>query len=125
MRGLFFLPIAGIGLFVFFIPILIGAFVYYDAPKYNMDRLLWILISTIVPGCVGFIIYLIMSRTNGSSPSYAHTKSCPACGKRVEKEYSTCSYCGSRLEKYCPNCGKKVEVDWLVCPYCSNNLKNP
>lgn len=123
MRGLFFLPIAGIGIFVIFIPILIGIFVYNDAPKYNMDRLLWILICVFVPGCIGLIVYLVMSRTNGNSPSYTNTKSCPCCGKRVEKEYNTCPYCGSSLEKHCPSCGKKVEEDWSVCPYCSNKLK--
>lgn len=123
MKTLFFLPIAGIGIFAVFIPILIGVFVYNDAPKYNMDRLLWVLISVLVPGFIGLIVYLVMSRTNGSSSIHIYTKSCPACGKRVEKEYSACPYCGSSLEKHCPGCGNKIEDDWIVCPYCSAKLK--
>lgn len=123
MNKLFFLPFVGFGIFTLIIPILIGIFVYNDAPKYNMDRLLWILVSILVPGLVGFIVYLIISRTNESKPSHLYTRSCPVCGKKVEKEFSTCPYCGSSIEKLCPGCGKRIEDDWIVCPYCSYKLK--
>lgn len=57
---------------IVFIPVLIGTYVYKDAKSRNMDAFLWTLVSILMPGFLGLIIYLIIrtnSTTQGSSNS--------------------------------------------------------
>lgn len=63
----------------------LGVFVYTDAPKYGMDRGLWVLIVIFVPNLMGLIIYLIVRSER--------KQRCINCDKRIDKTLETCNYC--------------------------------
>lgn len=46
------------------------------------------------------------------------TKTCPACGKPLDEQFSFCPYCKFSLKKVCQTCGKAMNDDWIGCPYC-------
>lgn len=103
---------------VLILHIALGVYVYKDAPKYKMDRLLWVLIVVLVPNLMGLIIYLIV-RSNKRT-----TKVCVGCGNNIDKDFKVCPYCSHDTTMHCKNCGKEINEDWVVCPYCKKALKD-
>ena len=110
--------------FIFLIPILIlvlaaitavGVFVYRDAKARGLPAAAWTLCAVLLPGFVGLALYLV-ARTGRSALK------CPNCGRRVEKTFVVCPYCGEKLKLACPGCGTAVEPDWKVCPNCAAPL---
>lgn len=95
MRGLFLLsPFILISLFLFgiLVPVFLGIYVYKDADKRGLNPLFWVLVVVLVPGLIGFIIYLIF---RGSSPS---RRKCPNCNEAIEGNYDVCPNCLYPLE---------------------------
>ena len=111
------------GLFVMLLPLLIlltayiiivGRLVYRDAAKRGLDPWLWATVAVFVPNLIGVIIYLIVRQSLKNT--------CPNCGKRIEKDFKICPYCGQKQEMVCEKCNKAVARDWSVCPYCAHPL---
>lgn len=94
------------------VPILMAVYVYRDAKARDMNPGLWTFLVLFVPSFMGFIIYLVV-RGNYSGLM------CPNCGSGVEKNYSVCPKCGTRLKGNCASCGRPIEPDWKVCPHCA------
>lgn len=92
----------------------ITVFIYRDAPKWGMDRWIWMTIAVFVPNFIGLIIYFIIRSSNNTK--------CFSCGKNIKSEFKICPYCGTPLDTHCPKCGKQVMPDWQVCPHCKQNL---
>ena len=110
--------------FIFLIPILIlvlaaitavGVFVYRDAKARGLPAAAWTICAVLLPGFVGLALYLV-ARTGRSALK------CPQCGRRVERTFAVCPYCGEKLKLACPGCGTAVEPDWKVCPNCAAPL---
>ena len=95
--------------------VVIGVFVYRDASRRRMNKVLWALVAALTPAFVGLIIYLIV-RESGSGLQ------CPQCGGPVAPQYAVCPQCGFRLRENCPQCGAAVEVGWKICPQCAAPL---
>lgn len=74
------------------LPIFIGVYVYRDADKRGMNPLLWLLIVVLVPGFIGFILYLILRSSSESN------KRCSNCNSYVDYNYDVCPNCLSPLE---------------------------
>lgn len=95
MRFLFLLSpliIVSIFLFVILIPVLLGVYVYKDADKRGMNPLLWVLIVVLVPGLIGFILYLIFRGSNEG------LRNCPNCNSVLDRNYDVCPNCLFPLE---------------------------
>lgn len=97
----------------------ISIFVYKDAPKYNMDRWMWMFLSTFLPNLLGFLLYFIIRKEKKSSKNI----SCVSCGNLIDSNYKICPYCGRDLSLKCKNCNEKISPDWNVCPKCGDRLK--
>ncbi|TFF89161.1 MAG: zinc ribbon domain-containing protein [Promethearchaeota archaeon] len=65
---------------------------------------------------------------------------CPECGKKIEKNWVFCKFCGAKvknavrkrsktpnekLHQYikCPRCGKQVKTNWKHCKWCGTTLQ--
>lgn len=94
--------------------IIVGRLVYMDAAKRGLDPWLWATVAVFVPNLIGVIIYLVVRQSA--------KKACINCGKRIEKDFKICPYCGQKQEMVCENCNKAVARDWSVCPYCAHPL---
>ena len=94
--------------------IIVGRLVYRDAAKRGLDPWLWATVAVFVPNLIGVIIYLIVRQSAKNT--------CLNCGKRIEKDFKICPYCGQKQEMVCENCNKAVAHDWSVCPYCAHPL---
>lgn len=50
-------------------------------------------------------------------------KSCPYCGKEIDRDSDFCPECGHNLSgKKCPHCGKEIDRDAVFCPECGEKL---
>lgn len=96
--------------------IMIGVYVYKDAGKRGMNKVLWTLIALFVPSFLGLVAYLVV-RNNSISIS-----KCPQCLQIVRQDYEICPNCGFELMQTCDNCGKAVSRDWKMCPWCRHEL---
>lgn len=99
----------------FFVPVAAGIYVYRDARRRQMNAVLWTVVAILVPGLIGFVIYLLV-RGN-----YSDLR-CPNCQTPVQKNFAICPNCGTRLRPSCPNCAASVELEWKVCPFCTQPL---
>lgn len=97
------------------LPFIIGAYVYRDAKRRDMNALLWTLVAVAAPALIGLIIYLLV-RGN-----YSDLR-CPRCDTMVKEHFVVCPKCGAKLHAACPNCATPVEPDWRVCPKCTQPL---
>lgn len=93
----------------------LGVYVWRDAGRRGMNRVLWTLVVVLVPYCIGIIIYLLARSNRGDYQ-------CPKCGQTVELSYSRCPNCGATLRGNCPSCGNPVEPGWNLCPQCGAPL---
>ena len=103
------------GVLALALPIMIGTYVYKDAKRRNMDAILWTVVSLLVPGLIGLIIYLVV---RGSSAEVI----CPACEKEVAVSHVICPYCGNPLKPSCRNCKAILEPTWKLCPQCGTEI---
>jgi RNA polymerase subunit RPABC4/transcription elongation factor Spt4 len=106
---------------------------YRDISRRSRDVLLRFLASLVVLVLFlpGVLIYLILRPQNTLEQEYQQTLEeeallqtiedvplCPGCGRKVEKEWTVCPNCHTRLKKSCHECGKLMELSWNLCPYC-------
>ena len=106
---------------------------YRDISRRSHDILLRILASLVVTVLFlpGILIYLILRPQNTLEQEYQQTLEeeallqtlenapmCPGCGRKIEKEWSVCPNCHTRLKKNCHECGKLMDLAWNLCPYC-------
>lgn len=111
-----FLPLSLL-IFIVFISLLIGRFVYYDALKRGMDPWVWTAITVFIPNLIGLIIYLVVRN------QYTYqTIACTTCNHRIEQSFNLCPYCGTSAKPKCSECGLTVEEDWKLCPKCGKHL---
>ncbi|WP_202318669.1 SHOCT domain-containing protein [Archaeoglobus neptunius] len=89
-----FLPLFGIGMFIWWIPLLvIGYLVYKDAEKRGMNGLLWFILVVIpMLGIVFLLIYIVLRETKGEMAKTEKTpleilKERYARGEITEEEY--------------------------------------
>jgi RNA polymerase subunit RPABC4/transcription elongation factor Spt4 len=94
--------------------IIVGRLVYMDAAKRGLDPWLWATVAVFVPNLIGVVIYLIVRQSAKNA--------CINCGKKIDKDFKICPYCGQKQEMVCENCKKVVAHDWSVCPYCAHPL---
>lgn len=97
------------------IVIALGVYVWRDAGRRGMNRVLWTLVVLLVPYCIGVIIYLLARSNRGDYQ-------CPQCGQTVELQFTRCPNCGATLRGICPSCGRPVEPGWKLCPQCGTPL---
>ncbi len=117
MRALFVLPIFFIIIsLILAVYIMIGVYVYRDAGKRGMNKVLWTLVAVFVPSFLGLVAYLVV-RNNSILSSR-----CPQCQQAVHQDYAICPNCGYELLQNCESCGKAVSKDWKICPWCRHEL---
>lgn len=76
-------------------PILVGVYVYKDSKDRDMNGILWLLLSVLVPGGFGFVVYLIIRDDHPVQDFFR----CPECGAEVvpQQEKSRNSTLGKAL----------------------------
>ena len=91
------------------IQIAIAVWVYNDAKKRNMEPTMWLAI-TLLAGCIGCIIYLVV-RDPIATETVPMTKESYETQSEVPK-----------LEQgvYCSNCGSEIPAGAKFCPSCGN-----
>jgi Double zinc ribbon/Phospholipase_D-nuclease N-terminal len=103
---------AGLGAYV----LLVG-YVYGDARRRGMNRVLWTLLAIFIPNGIGIILYFIL-RDPVPVP-------CPSCGAPARKGHAYCARCGQAVRPACPQCREPVEPDWRNCARCGAPLATP
>lgn len=106
---------------------------FRDIRKRSRDSFMRILSVVIVAllSLPGVLIYLILRPPHTLEEEYQHSLEeeallqtiedatvCPACNRRVQKDWIACPNCHIKLKKVCPHCGKYLELPWNLCPYC-------
>lgn len=106
---------------------------FRDIRKRSRDSFMRILSVVIVAllSLPGVLIYLILRPSHTLEEEYQHSLEeeallqtiedasvCPACNRRVQKDWIACPNCHVKLKKVCPHCGKYLELPWNLCPYC-------
>jgi type IV pilus assembly protein PilB len=46
------------------------------------------------------------------------TARCPACTHIVEESFAVCPACAAPLQTTCEGCGRRLQKGWQTCPYC-------
>jgi RNA polymerase subunit RPABC4/transcription elongation factor Spt4 len=46
------------------------------------------------------------------------TRQCPGCSRLVEKNWTVCPDCHTRLKKTCHSCARLMDLHWNLCPHC-------
>ena len=110
-------PLLGITLFVtsfvcliIMVPIAIGRFVYVDAHKRGMNRILWTLVAIFVPYFVGLVVYLVIR-----TPLQGH---CSSCNAVVNQNTLFCPQCGEASKRQCATCKAVLETNDRFCSHC-------
>jgi hypothetical protein len=90
------------------IQIAIAVWVYNDAKKRNMEPAMWLAI-TLLAGCIGCIIYLVVRDPIPTESVPVAKDSYEAQSEAPELEKGVfCSNCGTEIPagaKFCPSCG--------------------
>ncbi len=81
-----------------------------------------------VPGC---LLYLLLRPKQTLAEGYERSleeeylladiedaEVCPACKRRVEREFMFCPHCRTKLRRDCETCGTPVSLRWAACPTC-------
>ncbi|RPJ57448.1 MAG: zinc ribbon domain-containing protein [Acidobacteria bacterium] len=105
---------AAIGLFMVFLLIGIGRFVYSDAKARRMEPVVWTLVAVFVPYFIGLIAYLIVRKPLAEN--------CGMCGQPVLETQAFCPYCGNQVRVQCPNCQAVAQTNFTFCPKCGTRL---
>ncbi|HEX9187263.1 MAG TPA: zinc ribbon domain-containing protein [Vicinamibacteria bacterium] len=94
--------------------VLLVGYVYGDARRRGMNRVLWTLLAIFIPNAIGIILYFIL-RDPVPVP-------CPACGAPAKKGHAYCAGCGTVVRPACPACREPVEPGWRNCARCGAAL---
>lgn len=91
------------------IQIAIAVWVYNDAKKRNMEPAMWLAI-TLLAGCIGCIIYLVVRDP-------IPTETVPMAKESYDSQIET-----PKLEQgiFCSNCGTEIPAGAKFCPSCGN-----
>ena len=95
---------------MFIVPIAVGRFVYVDAQRRGMNRLLWTLVVIFVPYFVGLVVYLVVR-----SPLQVR---CHSCNAVVNQDISFCPQCGEASKRQCASCRAALETSDRFCSHC-------
>jgi len=104
-----FLVTAVSGLLLIPFVLLVG-YVWGDAGRRGMNRLLWVLLAIFIPNAIGIILYFILRE-----PILVP---CPACGTPAAKDQAFCARCGTAVRRSCPHCRQPVAPGWTHCGRC-------
>jgi hypothetical protein len=113
MAPMFLLSLVGVAFLGIYV-LLIG-YIYADAARRGMSRILWTLLAIFIPNAIGIILYFIL-RDPVPLP-------CPSCGGATQKGHAYCSSCGTAVRPACPSCRQPVEPGWRVCARCGAPLR--
>lgn len=107
----------------FIVQIALGAWIYKDAKKRNMDATLWLLV-VLLTGLVGLVIYFIVRE-----PLYPEKREQPInipSPKQLGKKEVTAQQKVVKLQKnnvkYCSNCGEEMPLKASFCSNCGNKV---
>jgi thiol:disulfide interchange protein len=107
----------------FIVQIALGAWIYKDAKKRNMDAALWLLV-VLLTGLVGLVIYFIVRE-----PLYPEKKEQPIntpSPKQLSEKEVTAQQKVVKLQKnnvkYCSNCGEEMPLKASFCSNCGNKV---
>jgi len=81
----------------------------------------------------GYLIYTMLRPKETLSEAYERSleeeyllgdieeaEICPACKRRVERDFTFCPHCRTRLRRECETCGSPVSLRWSACPNCGH-----
>jgi hypothetical protein len=94
--------------------VLLVGYIFVDAKRRGMNRVLWTLLAIFIPNAIGIILYFVL-RDPVAVP-------CPSCGTPASKSHAYCSCCGAAVRTACPACHQPVEAGWRACARCGASL---
>ena len=112
MSPLFLLSLIGVAFLGAYV-LLVG-YVFGDARRRGMNRVLWTLLAIFIPNAIGIILYFIL-RDPIPVP-------CPSCGTLAKKGHAFCAGCGAAVRTACPQCRQPIETGWRNCARCGATL---
>jgi hypothetical protein len=89
-------------------------FVSKDAPRRSMSARFWMLISFVMPGGIGAVLYFLLRTPLVST--------CAACGTHVQSDFHFCPQCDYQLTASCGNCFRTVRTTDQYCTRCGHEL---
>ncbi len=105
-----------IAIFMVFLMMGIGMYVYHDAGKRGMNAVLWCLVAVFAPYFIGLIVYLITRKP--LQPE------CPSCRMKIPDDAVYCTHCGAVLRPVCPSCNHRIDPTDRFCPGCGKSLSS-
>ncbi len=115
IAALLFLVVPVIASVLLTIWVLLVGYVYADAGRRGMNRLLWMLVVIFVPNALGFILYFLLRHPVSAE--------CPGCHSLLTTDAGYCPQCGTQLARSCPKCSRLVGLTDRFCPACGQNLQ--
>lgn len=99
----------------FVMTVFLSIWVYKDAKKRGIDPLMWVLLTALLPYCIGAMVYM-------SERDKKKLYLCPRCGKELKDENAVCPSCLLQVKKQCPTCGSACGPQWRNCSSCGNEM---
>lgn len=128
-------PLTWVGNYVIaFVSSVLSVLTGVSAESWSRNPLSWTLLSTLATPLValptfGVLIFLesglSLDETATSIEESLQGRSCPSCGKLVERGDEFCPSCGEKLDQnqQCPECSADVPEEASFCPECGQTLR--
>jgi hypothetical protein len=94
--------------------VLLLGYVSRDAKRRGMSAALWMLVSVVLPGGLGAVVYFLLRQ-----PIVTR---CPNCVTPIAAGYHFCPQCQFQVSPVCGVCHRSVKITDVYCTQCGHDL---
>jgi len=94
--------------------VLLIGYVSRDVRRRNMQPALWILLTVVIPGGIGAVVYFLLRQ-----PVLTR---CPNCSTELTAEVHFCPQCRFQVAPVCGQCFRGVQTTDAYCPHCGHDV---
>jgi hypothetical protein len=94
--------------------VLMLGYVSRDAKRRGMSTRLWMLVSVVLPGGLGAVVYFLLRQPIATR--------CPNCSTSISSSCHFCPQCQFQLSPACGVCHRSVKITDVYCTQCGHDL---
>jgi hypothetical protein len=94
--------------------VLLIGYVSRDVRRRNMQAALWILLTVVIPGGIGAVVYFLLRQ-----PVLLR---CPSCNTELAAGLHFCPQCRFQVAPVCGQCFRGVQITDAYCPRCGHKV---
>ena len=94
--------------------VLLLGYVSRDAKRRGMSAGLWMLVSVVLPGGLGAVVYFLLRQ-----PVLTR---CPNCSTSIASGFHFCPQCQFQVSPVCGICHRSVKITDVYCTQCGHDL---